>query len=129
MMDHDDTSSAADSHTWKKERDREKIQRKKKTLNEVIFQKVGFLSNFTNIYIGKQSPYVLKKIKSYLKNNTSNIIYPNSWKLIKTGDIYYYQDKKALEKAAKGSKYRYKLLQFFGFLDFRTFGDLGMIFG
>jgi len=27
----------------------------KKTLDEVIFQKVGFLSNFTNIYVGKQS--------------------------------------------------------------------------
>ena len=26
----------------------------KKTLNEVIFQKTGFLSNFTNIYVGKQ---------------------------------------------------------------------------
>ena len=28
---------------------------KKKTINEIIFQKVGFLSNFTNIYIGKQN--------------------------------------------------------------------------
>ena len=27
---------------------------KKKTLDEVIYQKVGFLSNFTQIYIGKQ---------------------------------------------------------------------------
>ena len=37
---------------------------KRKTLDEVIKEDVGFLSNFTNIYIGKQSPYVLKKIKS-----------------------------------------------------------------
>ena len=35
----------------------------KKTLDEVIFQKVGFLSNFTDIYVGKQKPNVLKKNK------------------------------------------------------------------
>ena len=67
---------------------------KKKTLNEVIKEDVGFLSNFTNIYIGKQSPYVLRKIKSLLKNNKSKIIYPNTWKLTKTGNYYYYQDRK-----------------------------------
>jgi dihydrofolate synthase/folylpolyglutamate synthase len=67
---------------------------KKKTLDEVIFQKVAFLSNFTNIYIGKQNPNVLKKIKNNLKKNKSNIIYSNSWKLIKKNNQYYYQDKK-----------------------------------
>ncbi len=67
---------------------------KKKTLDEVIKEDVGFLSNFTNIYIGKQSQYVLKKIKSYLKKNESKITYPSSWKLIKKGSLYYYQDKK-----------------------------------
>ena len=67
---------------------------KKKTLDEVIREDVGFLSNFTNIYIGKQSPYVLRKIKKHLKNNRSKIIYPNSWKLIKKGEKYYYQDRK-----------------------------------
>ena len=67
---------------------------KKKTLDEVIKEDVGFLSNFTNIYIGKQSPYVLKKIKMQLKNNTSKIIYPNSWKLIRKGSKFYYQDRK-----------------------------------
>ena len=56
---------------------------KKKTLDEVIYQKVGFLSNFTNIYVGKQNPNVLRKIKNNLKKNKSNIIYSNSWKLIK----------------------------------------------
>ena len=45
----------------------------KKTLNEIIYQKVGFLSNFTNIYIGKQKGYVLKKIKQLLKSNKSSI--------------------------------------------------------
>ena len=67
---------------------------KKKTLDEVILQKVGFLSNFTNIYIGKQSRSVLKKIKNILKKNKSNINYANSWKLIKKNNYYYFQDKK-----------------------------------
>ena len=67
---------------------------KRKTLDEVIREDVGFLSNFTNIYIGKQTPYVLKKIKTLLKSNKSKIIYPNTWKLIKTGNHYYYQDRK-----------------------------------
>jgi dihydrofolate synthase / folylpolyglutamate synthase len=66
----------------------------KKTLDEVVFQKVGFLSNFTNIYVGKQKPNVLKKIKNNLKKNKSNIIYANSWKLIKKNNQYFYQDKK-----------------------------------
>ena len=69
-----------------------------KTLDEVIKEDVGFLSNFTNIYIGKQTPYVLQKIKSHLKSNTSKIIYPNTWKLIKKRNLYYYQDKKTIIK-------------------------------
>ena len=40
---------------------------KKKTLDEVVYQKVGFLSNFTQIYIGKQRPDVLKKLKKISK--------------------------------------------------------------
>jgi dihydrofolate synthase / folylpolyglutamate synthase len=67
---------------------------KKKTLDEVIFQKVGFLSNFTNIYLGKQKFNVLKKIKNNLKSNKSNITYPNSWKIIKKNNQYYYHEKK-----------------------------------
>ena len=67
---------------------------RKKTLDEVIYQKVGFLSNFTNIYVGKQRPAVSRKIKNILKKNTSNIVYSNSWKLIKKNNQYYYQDKK-----------------------------------
>ncbi|MDA7715015.1 hypothetical protein N8827_00295 [Pelagibacteraceae bacterium] len=67
---------------------------KKKTLDEVIFQKVGFLSNFTNIYIGKQKPSVLTKIKNNLRKNKSNVIYANSWQLIKKNNQYYYRDKK-----------------------------------
>ncbi len=67
---------------------------KKKTLNEVIYQKVGFLSNFTNIYIGKQKYLVLKKIKQLLKKNTSLIRYSNSWKLIKFNNSFFYKDKR-----------------------------------
>ena len=66
---------------------------KRKTLDEVIREDVGFLSNFTNIYVGKQTPYVLKKIKRLLKSNKSKILYPNTWKLAKTGNHYYYQDR------------------------------------
>ena len=65
----------------------------KKTLDEVIYQKVGFLSNFTNIYVGKQRPNVLRKIKNNLKKNKSNIIYSNCWKLIKKRNQYFYKDK------------------------------------
>jgi dihydrofolate synthase/folylpolyglutamate synthase len=67
---------------------------KKKTLDEVVYQKVGSLSNFTHIYIGKQRPDVLNKIKRNLKNNKSKIFYPNSWKLVKKNRCYFYQDKK-----------------------------------
>ena len=66
---------------------------KKKTLDEVVYQKVGFLSNFTNIYVGKQKPNVLKKIKKNLKKNKSSIIYSNSWKLVSKNNKFYYQDR------------------------------------
>jgi len=67
---------------------------KRKTLDEVIKEDVAYLSNFTNIYIGKQTPYVLKKIKNHLKKNKSKIFYPSTWKLVKIRDSFYYQDKK-----------------------------------
>ena len=67
---------------------------KKKTLDEVVYQKVGFLSNFTQIYVGKQTPNVLTRIKKNLKKNKSKITYPNAWKLIKKNNYYFYQDKK-----------------------------------
>ena len=70
------------------------LAKNKKTLNEVIYQKVGFLSNFTQIYIGKQRPEVLNKIKKNLKNNKSKINYPNTWKLIKKNKHFFYRDKK-----------------------------------
>ena len=67
---------------------------KKKTLDEVVYQKVGFLSNFTQIYVGKQRPNVLTKIKKNLKNNKSKINYPNKWKLIKKSKLFFYKDNK-----------------------------------
>ena len=66
---------------------------KKKTLDEVINQKVGFLSNFTNIYVGKQKPVVLKRIRKLLTKNSSLIKYSNSWKLIKLNNNFFYKDK------------------------------------
>lgn len=71
-----------------------KIFLKRKTLDEIIKEDTGYLCNFSNIYIAKQTPYVLKKIKGHLKKNKSNIHYPNSWRLIKKNKYYYYQDKK-----------------------------------
>ena len=67
---------------------------KRKTLYEVVYQKVGFLSNFTQIYVGKQTSSILTKIKNNLKKNKSKINYPNTWKLIKKNNFYFYQDKK-----------------------------------
>jgi len=34
------------------------LAKNKKTLNEVIYQKVAFLSSFSHIYISKQKPYI-----------------------------------------------------------------------
>ena len=70
------------------------LDKNKKTLDEVIYQKVGFLSNFTHIYVGRQKPNVLKKIKRNLKKNRSKINYSNTWKLVKKNKRYFYQDDK-----------------------------------
>tara|TARA_B100001057_G_scaffold243122_1_gene243475 strand:+ start:870 stop:2132 length:1263 start_codon:yes stop_codon:yes gene_type:complete len=84
---------------------------KKKTLNEVVYQKVGFLSNFTQIYVGKQRPDVLKKIKRNLKNNKSKINYPNSWKLIRENKHFFYKDKKNKIKLNNKDVYSKGLLE------------------
>ena len=69
---------------------------KKKTINEIIFQKVGFLSNFSKIYIGRQNPKNEKKIKQVLKKNLSEKVFSNKWKLKKKNNIFYYKDKNNL---------------------------------
>ena len=67
---------------------------KVKTLAQVIKIKVGFLSKNTNIYIGKQTPNVLKIIKKILKKNPSKKIYPSTWSIKKDKNKYYYKDSK-----------------------------------
>ena len=67
---------------------------KVKTLAEVVKIKVGYLSKNTKIYIGKQTPKVLKIIKKILKKNTSKITYPSTWKIIKSKNKYSYKDRK-----------------------------------
>ena len=84
---------------------------KKKTLDEVIHQKVGFLSNFTKIYVGKQKLNVLSKIRKNLKKNKSKIIYPNSWSLIKKSNQFYYKDKKTTIKISAKNIYSKGLLE------------------
>ena len=64
----------------------------KKNIDEEIYQKVGFLSNFTKIYVGKQKLSVLKKIKRLLKKNHSLINHSNSWNLVKRKNIFFYED-------------------------------------
>lgn len=71
---------------------------KKKTLNEVIDQKTGFMSNFTNIYIGKQKSRVLRRVKQNLKGNYSNQFYSNDWNLIKKKEKFYFKNKNFLIK-------------------------------
>ena len=65
-----------------------------KTINEICRQKIGYLSNQTNIYIGKQNPKTLKIIKGILKKNKSNITYPSTWKIIYKGKKIFYKDTK-----------------------------------
>ena len=67
---------------------------KRKTIDEVVKQKVGSLSQFSNLYIAEQKPFILKKIKKKLKDNLSNKIFSNNWRLekFKRGLVYY--DKK-----------------------------------
>ena len=65
-----------------------------KTINEICRQKVGYLSNQTNIYIGKQKPKTLRIIKGILKKNKSNITYPSKWRIIYKGKNIFYKDNK-----------------------------------
>ena len=64
-----------------------------KTINEICKQKVGYLSNETNIYIGRQNSKTLRIIKKILNYNKSNIIYPSKWKIVYLKKKIYYIDK------------------------------------
>ena len=48
-----------------------------KTINEICRQKVGYMSNNTNIYIGKQKPKVLGIVKKILKKNKFRFTHSN----------------------------------------------------
>ena len=65
---------------------------KKKTIKEIINQKVGYLSKFTKIYIGEQNKDNLKIIKKILKKNASEKVYSQNWKLVKKKNKYFYKD-------------------------------------
>ena len=69
-----------------------------KTIAEICRQKVGYLSEDTTIYIGKQKPKILKIIKSILKTNPSEKVIYGSWKIINKNKKKYYKDKKNLIK-------------------------------
>lgn len=62
-----------------------------KTLKEIVYEKTSFIKS--NVYIAKQSPEVLKLIKSYLKKNKSNkFFYGSDFKIIKKQKKYFYKD-------------------------------------
>ena len=68
---------------------------KPKTLREICRQKVGYLSNNTTIYVGKQKPKTMKIIKEILnKNPSKKKFYGNAWSLKKRGNKRIYKDKK-----------------------------------
>lgn len=84
---------------------------KKKTLDEVIYQKVGFLSKDTKIYVGRQKPEVEQKIKKYIKSNPSSKIFYKKWKLVKNKNKYYYQEGKIKIKLITKNIYSRGLLE------------------
>ncbi len=67
-----------------------------KTLTEICKQKVGYLSENTNIYIGKQNSKTLKIIKKILNKNSSQKVFYGSWKIINKNKKKYYKDKNNL---------------------------------
>ena len=67
-----------------------------KTINEICKQKVGYLSQYTTIYTGKQKPKTSKIIKGILKKNPSEKLAYGSWKIINKNKKKYYKDNKNL---------------------------------
>ncbi len=64
-----------------------------KTIREICKQKVGYLSNETSIYIGKQKTKTSKIINKILKKNYSRKINYGYWKIINKGNLRFYRDK------------------------------------
>ena len=67
-----------------------------KTITEICKQKVGYLSENTNIYIGKQNSKTAKIIKKILNKNQSQKVFYGSWKIINKNKKRYYRDKNNL---------------------------------
>jgi len=67
-----------------------------KTIVEICKQKVGYLSENTTIYLGKQKPKTLKIVKNILEKNPSEKVIYGSWKIINKNKKRYYKDKKYL---------------------------------
>ena len=67
-----------------------------KTIAEICKQKVGYLSENTKIYTGKQKSKTSKIIKNILKKNPSEKVAYGSWKIINKNKKKYYKDKKNL---------------------------------
>ncbi len=67
-----------------------------KTIGEICRQKVGFLSENTKIYTGKQKTKTSRIIKNILEKNPSEKVAYGSWKIINKGKKKYYKDKKNL---------------------------------
>jgi len=64
-----------------------------KTITEICKQKVGYLSENTNIYIGKQNSKISKIIKKILNKNRSQKVFYGSWKIINKNKKKYYEDR------------------------------------
>ena len=69
-----------------------------KTIDEICRQKVGYLSENTKIYTGKQKLRTSKIIRNILEKNPSEKTVYGSWKIINKNKKKYYEDKKNLIK-------------------------------
>ena len=69
---------------------------KPKTIEEICKQKIGYLSESTTIYTGKQKTKTLKIIKKILQKNSSHKKYYGSWSIINKNNKRFYKDQKNL---------------------------------
>ena len=65
-----------------------------KSIVEICRQKVGYLSENTTIYTGKQKPKTFKIIKKILQKNSSHKKYYGSWSIIIKNNKKFYKDQK-----------------------------------
>ena len=66
---------------------------KSKSIGEICKQKVGYLSENTTIYTGRQKPKTLKIIKKILQKNPSQKEYYGSWSIISKNNKKFYKDR------------------------------------